>query len=408
VQTEIQKLLRSNEFNVATSILDEKDIRWKIEKSPVTGIEYLHLDYGIKASKSDVMTKECRGIALEMPSWDIVRYAFYRFMNIGEGGCDIAFDDKQDEFEYEEKSDGSIIILSYFDGRWVAGSRGVIFPTDKLECGSTLEELFWNFVQIGHENLDRNICYMFELCTMANRVVIPYKEARVVLIGARKKDEDWMEMTSEQLNFLQKKRIDPSGTNTRMRRPGIFSFPSIMDCVKSAEDLPGFQEGFVVKRWNENSGRYDRAKVKGRAYLDLHRVISSLSLRNLVRMVIFGDRESLESFPEYLQTYDTVKERIDNFCKDTMECFQLVQQKVLDIEDPKEKKKSFAMELQKNNDFKNIQGICFALYSGKTKSPIDMLRDRCDSGKLKNLIQNLDLKRIAGEKWMDSEELEDV
>jgi hypothetical protein len=296
MQTEIQKLLRSNDFNVVTSILDEKDIRWKIEMSPVTGNEYLHLDYGIKASKSDIMTKECRGIALEMSSWDIVRYGFYRFMNFGEGGCDISFEDTQEDFEYEEKADGSIIILSYFENRWIAGSRGVVFPNDKLACGSTLEDLFWNYSQIDYEKLDKNICYTFELCTMENRVVIPYKQASIVLIGARKKDENWREMTSKELEQILNDLLNFS--NKRIRRPNIFSFLSIMDCVKSAGDLPGFQEGFVVKRWNEEFCRYDRAKIKGRAYIDLHHIVSSLSLRNLVRLAIFGNRETLESFHE--------------------------------------------------------------------------------------------------------------
>lgn len=408
MQLKIQELLKTNDFDAATAILDEKDIRWKIESSPVTGRRYLHLDYGIKCTKDDIMTKECRGLALMMETWDIVRFGFYRFMNLGEGGCDIAFDD-DDQFEYDEKADGSIIILSHFDGRWVAGSRGVIFPSAPLENGLTLEQMFWVIASIpqSHEiwdtKLDKNICYIFELCSMANRIVIPYEKAQLVLLGARKKDENWKELNTSELDAL----MGPIDGTSRFRRPEPHSFPSILECVEHTKDLHGFKEGFVIKRWNDHEGRFDRAKIKGRAYLDLHHVVSGLSIRNLARMAVFGDRENLETFPEYLYSYDAVAAKIAEHCSYVTTAYQEACKSIEGIEDEREKKKAFAMSLRERPDFQKINGACFAMLNGKVESVREMLQKKSDRSGMKNLVENLNLKVVAGEKWIDAEDTDE-
>src|SRR5690606_4266833 len=99
----------------------ELDLSCSVQISPKTGKKYLHIDYGIKSPRKNNLVKECRGIALHWDTWDIARYGFYRFMNYGETGAD-SFDASQ-PISFEEKADGSIIMLWYDEAEgWVAGT----------------------------------------------------------------------------------------------------------------------------------------------------------------------------------------------------------------------------------------------------------------------------------------------
>jgi hypothetical protein len=366
---ETRKLFQNNDFDKAISIIEEKEIKWKMEKSNTTNKEYFLFDYGIDASKTDIITKECRGLVLQKGNCNIVRYGFYRFMNYNETGCDVSLSDDID-FEFEEKSDGSLIFLSYFEDekQWVAGSRGAVFPSAIMSNGMNLQQIFWKILKVPQNSkdldfiLDKNICYLFELCSLLNRVVIPYSSPNLVLLGGRRKDKNWEELKTEELDsicsFLQEK------VGNHIRRPKIFSFSSISDCLKRAEGMSSFEEGFVIKKWNKKNNRYDRAKVKSPAYIDLHQIVTVKmgSLSGMTRMVLFDQKECIKDFPEYLEIYQAIKEKIENFCKTIEKIVKEIKEFVHDIEDTRERKKRFALKLKERDDFNRISLYCFALY----------------------------------------------
>jgi len=404
---EIQKLFKNNTEKEAFNILEKKDIKWKVEISKDTGKEYMHFDYGVKALKDDVLTKECRGIVLEKDTFDIARYGFYRFMNFGEGGCDFTNMNERD-FECEEKVDGSIIILSYFDGRWVAGTRGRVFPDAKLPNGKNFEEMFWSLVDdcpFGisiYDYLNKKNCYTFELCSLENRIVVPYKKPQLVLLNVRDKFNDWKEFSSKELDDIYTYFTEV------VTRPKIFKFNTILDCIEKSKELSGFEEGFVIKKWNEKEQRFYRAKIKGRAYLDLHHVVTSLSLRNLTRLALFDERETLESFPEFLEDYDIIKKEINDFHNKIWGEYEIAFNKTKTIIDEREKKKSFALALKKCDIFSSISGICFTLYKDKEKNIMEVMRDMYSSkSRIKTLVEILKLKEKVNEKWIDSEDSEE-
>ncbi len=399
MELKIQKFLHATPWEEAAKQLEEWDINFHFEISPISGKEYLHLDYGIKADKTQEITKECRGLVLEKDSWGIQRYALYRFLNFGEMGVD-TFDERE-SIIYEEKADGSLIILSYFEGHgWVAGSRGAIFPSAKVQGYEvTFEDLFWDVCGLtpkeANEIFDKKICYIFELCTLFNRIVIPYEQPYVVFLGARDSSffGDYGEIRVKGLDliydFLSKYLKN-------IRRPKTFIFSSISECVEKSKDLPGFEEGFVAKQWYEKQHRFKRVKIKGRAYLDLHHVVTSLSLRNLVRLVVFDDRECLETFPEYLEVYDKIESALQQFYNNVFDLYVGAATKVSSIFDEREKRKQFALAVQGP-----YAGICFSLYDGKEESVHDFIVSLAGRGKskVKWIIEQNKLDKIAGDKW---------
>lgn len=404
----VQKILKNNTIDEAYEILEKLGIEHHIEVSPVTGNQYLHLDYSIFAEKSDPIVKECRGLALELDTFDIVRYGFNRFMNLGETGCDIPFSEDPIPYEYEEKADGSIIILSFFEDRWIAGSRGRIFPTEKLQNGLTYEELFWKISGIDKVNngLNRNLCYVFEICSMFNRVVIPYKNEQLVLLNARIRDMFWAELASTEL-YVEYRRLFSEGFNN-IRRPNYYFFKSIKECVEKSKGLSGFEEGFVVKKWNPIASRYDRAKIKGPAYLDLHHVITGFSLTNLCRMVFNGDRSSLESFEEQLSTYDIVEAKIKEFNSNVEKnCFELMT-RIASIEDSKERKKQYAILVKGLGVHPIHEGLLFNLYFDNKQDVYTLVKKNIrEKSHFKKFVACLNVMDLLNSKWNCSTEMSD-
>ena len=263
----------------------------------------------------------------------------------------------------------------------------------------TYEDLFWKISGLDKDNnsLNRNLCYTFEICTMFNRVVIPYKNSQLVLLNGRIKDMFWAELASTEL-YVEYRRLLADGFKN-IRRPNYYFFKSVKDCVDKSKTLSGFEEGFVVKKWNPIASRYDRAKIKGQAYLDLHHVITGFSLTNLCRMVFNGDRSSLETFEEQLEAFDLVSGVIVGFCTDVLETFKSLKKQVSSIEDEKERRKQYALLVRGQKRCAIFEGILFNLYH-KEEDALSLLRKNVrEKAHFKKMITQLNIKNLLNEKW---------
>ena len=396
MELHIQKALNEKTWEEFVSYLEKMEIKHHIEVSQKTGKSYLHMDYDIFASKTEPIVKECRGIVFlkDGDKYSLVRLGFMRFMNWGESGQDQI--NAKETAIFEEKVDGSIIFLNNMeDEDWTVGTRGRVFADQKISGRDiSFEEMFWQIFG-STEELEDHILYLFELCGPENRIVVPYSR-QAVLIGARDK-RTWRELQHEELDLIANK--------LGVKRPDVETFSSIEESLESAKNLPGYKEGYVVKQWSEEEGRYKRAKIKGTTYLDLHRIVSCKSLNNLVRLVIRGDRESISFFPEYLDSFDKIRavledyvERGQAFCKEAM--------KILEEDgDPKEVRKKFALSVVKTE----FQQLSFLLADGKITSPWEWLESGLSNKKTKMLIEKFNIADIVDSSWeiVENEE-EDV
>lgn len=257
----------------------------------------------IESPMGDPLVQKCRGLILdEEDDWAVVSYPYDKFFNSGEGHA--AELDWASARVYE-KLDGSICTLYNYKGEWMIATNGSPDASGTLphNPSSTFRDLFWH--TFYHEEkydlskFDTNLCYIFELMTPENRVVIPHTSRALVLTGAR------------DLTTLKEVRPEEAAEKTGVRVVRTFALDSIEAALEAAETLGGLEsEGFVVC-----DGNFNRQKVKGKAYVSLHHLKSSLSVRRLVELAQANEGdEFLSYFPEYRNEFLNIKAKLEDLC----------------------------------------------------------------------------------------------
>lgn len=411
----IQKYLRDGCDTLEqkrTSLLDNHCVETKIE-TDISGREYLHLDYTIGA-KPDPFVDECRGLVLSLPDFAIVRFPFKRFYNYEQPGRDKF--DPEAPITYEEKLDGSLIIVHFIEGiGWNAGTRGRVFPDCNVRgYDITFPQLFWQIFGDKQDILDTRFQYFFELCAIENRVVVRYDESQVILLGGR-----WVKRYIDaDGHWINRRWIDKDGYHEEMtdiivdaearrlgvRRPKVFEFDNIKAVLEAAHLLEATSEGFVIKQRRQDESDYRRAKVKSPTYIALHNIMTARSLNNLVMLVLQDLRATLTDFPEYLTAYDTIKQAIDEYWEKAHETYTNA---APILNNPKgnykSNRKKFATEVCPTE----YATICFALADLRFVTQQDWQDKYQTNSGIKNLILNLHLDKLVGEAWRIIDDVEE-
>jgi len=379
---EVQQLFRTKSKEEALAVLDQIGLDYHEEEK--NGAVYAHIDYNMATDRNSFLAKECRGLGLVVGSWDIFRYGFDRFMNWEEEGRDPIILDEP--ITYQEKVDGSLIFLHYMNGEWNVGTRGRLFPDTKVsDYDITFPELFWKaFDECGGNRraLHPHYCYFFELCAPENRIVILYPKRKTVLLGARR-IFDWIEIDTHTVANL--------ALNLNVPVPDNHNFASLQECLNKARSLVGTEdEGFVLVQPNKKG--YYRAKVKGDAYLELHRIVSARSLNNLVKLVLQKKRDFLNDFPDYFPAYDAICQMFEEWIH-RAKTFYMAEKGLLE-----RSRKEFALSV-KDTEYGNC---CFALASGKYKSTHEWFYREQNQTRpaIKKIIKAFDIPKIVGSSWI--------
>ena len=254
----------------------------------------------IDSPMGEQVVQESRGIILdEDNNWEVVARAFDKFFNYGEGhGASIDWDTAS----FYEKLDGSMICVSFHHGEWRVSTTGSPDAGGTLNVtNKTFSETFWEvFEQMGGstEKLNPDHCYLFELCTPYNKIVVSHKTSKVVLLAIRSKDGTY-----------------------QPRAPGIagnipwvqkFDLSDIHAALKSFDTFDGSaMEGYVVE-----DGDHNRVKVKHPGYVALHHFMDHklTSQIKLLDIVLHGEvAEVITYFPEYTKDFEDLSSRLDLF-----------------------------------------------------------------------------------------------
>lgn len=390
----VQNFFRTEGFETAKSILESMDIcvRTEIGSNKKT---YIHLDYGIKSPKDNPMVKECRGLVLDGETFNVVRIGFYRFLNWGETYCDsFNWDLKTSPIFCEEKCDGSLMILHYIPGiGWNVGTRGRVFPDAKIQgFDITFPQLFWSvFNKSNMKFIDsnRNIQYVFEICSPLNRIVKRYEKPVLYLTNAWRIQNDTLHEISTPSD------LDAFANKIDVMRPKSYFFNSIESVLSFVKSLKTDDEGIVIKQFNDEENRYHRAKIKSENYISLHNITFARSLNNLLKLVLNESRASLNDFPEYLKPFDIIYNTIQNWCLEAEKTF-INAIPLYDTDgDEKNRKKEFALAV-KDSEFGKF---CFAKLNDRNLSARDFISSNLTSGKIKNIISSMKIDKIVGDGW---------
>lgn len=252
----------------------------------------------IDSPMADPLVQLCRGLILdEADDWRVVCHPFDKFFNWGEGhaaGIDWP------SAKVQEKLDGSLCSLYWYDGQWHVSTSGSPDASGKVHSTEmTFKDLFWdtfksqNLSVPQHKNVDFN--FMFELTTPYNRVVVPHKKCSVTLIGIR--------------NRFDGKEV-PVGPFRDTNYPTVRSFPldTIENICKSFDNIdPLSQEGYVVVDKD-----FHRVKVKHPGYVAIHHLKDGFSRRRILDLIRSNEgSEFLTYFPEWQGEHDTIKGAYD-------------------------------------------------------------------------------------------------
>lgn len=321
------------------------------------------------------LVQECRGLILdEAEDWRVISRPFDKFFNYGEGhATNIDWSTAQ----VQEKLDGSLATLYWYDKKWhvsTSGSPDAGGQVNSLEF--TFEQLFWKtFEEMGlkvptHRFVDYN--FMFELMSPFNRIVVYHPKAHMKLIGVRNR-------FSGQEYSVSDAHIAVTGYPTVRSFP-LTSFDAIM---ASFPDIPGVvQEGYVVV-----DSQFNRNKVKNPQYVAIHhmRGEDGPTPKRMLQVARTGEgSEVLTHFPEWKPLYDDVKGKFDVLLAELEAGYTDATAKTETIQPPLSKaqtQKEFASHAMKTR----CADALFRMRAGKETSIKQYLAEM-DLGKLVSIL----------------------
>ncbi len=276
-----------------------------IEDSGLYCLKYGSYTQGIK---TETIVRACRGSVVTNVDgvWKVVAYAFDRFFNLGEVESEFNFNN----YQVQEKLDGSLIKMYWHDNHWVISTSGT--PTGKSKVNGhdiTFDKLFWDvfdYLDYCIDEFNTDYCYVWELCTDYNRIVVNYEEPKLVLLTVRDRNNNFNE-------------VWPHYMSEFVETPNSFYCYSRDEVYTELVKLNGAeQEGYVLV-----DAKGNRLKLKTELYVKLH----SYKTKNRVSFaeLLKSDNvdEFLTYFPEYKKRFESYTDAIvaldyecDRFVKD--------------------------------------------------------------------------------------------
>ena len=262
----VKNLIASNPTDYLDVLRDQFKINVVPEKQ---GDDYrlVSLKYNqIESPMAEPIVQECRGMIVDIRRHAILAHPYNKFWNHGEH---LSAPIQWDTSRVQDKLDGSLMILYWdrlkpgFTTGWTVASSGhPVAGGNVNRNGTTFAQLFWQtFSDLGMKKPDLTrayeSCFMLELCTNDNRIVVRHERPRVVCHGARHiaSEQEWSRAELEELC---------KALNWEIVRE--FPISTADDCLKAAAALnPMHQEGFVVV-----DGLFNRVKIKSPQYVALH------------------------------------------------------------------------------------------------------------------------------------------
>jgi hypothetical protein len=263
------------------SILTEQYAITAVSDGDVVSLKYNQHE----SPMHEPIVQECRGMVVHVPTGTILAHPYNKFWNHGEA---LAAEIDWSTARVLEKLDGSLITL-YHNGGWCIASSG--HPTAGGPYGEesrTFRDAFWEtWTALGMRlpAAAEHICFMFEFCSNAHRIVCRHETPRIVLHGARNlatgAEIDRLGMWADEFGWELVKS---------------YNITSAASALAAADSVDPIQtEGFVVV-----DAAFNRVKIKSPRYVALHHMKGEATPRRAIELWQTGETdEVLCHFPEF-------------------------------------------------------------------------------------------------------------
>ena len=256
-------------------------------------------------------------------------------------------------FRVNEKIDGFLILIFYYNGELKVTSRGSFDNHFVDKAKKILNEKLVN--QKYEDVFNKNYTYIFELIDPENSIVVEYQNEDLVLLGINEPK------TNTELSFKEVEKYSKYFTVVNSYDE-FYNVNQIAELVKN----PEFQnrEGFVITFYNGF-----KVKLKFQEYKRLHRLIA-----NVNEKVIWDYLKNNKNFNEILdrtpdEFYNFVKKTKQNFLNDFESIKELAESEFSniltelgDISGESIDKKTFA---EYNMKYSKEPHLCFSLFNKK-------------------------------------------
>jgi hypothetical protein len=224
---------------------------------------------------------------------NVLSCGFFKYFNYLEHPECYPNPDKYNDWKFEEKKDGSLLICDYVNGQFSMRTRGTVsyITQENARDFELLPQKYPKVIEFLKDN--QHLSLLFEIMTPNNVIVIRPKEVEFYLLGVIDKN-NMSVVTSSELTEIWR-TIGPIQT------PKTYSFNDIRDLSKISEHIKNWkgEEGVVISYNNSQN----RIKFKSLWYLFCHRVKSQLrSTKNLIEFYIEKEIPSYEDFYKTIET----------------------------------------------------------------------------------------------------------
>ncbi len=307
-------------------------------------LKYSQLDSPMGAK----IVQQCRGIILDQANdWQLVSYPYDKFFNHGEGhAAPVDWSSAQ----VYDKLDGSLMTLYFYDGEWRVQSSGTPDGAGEVSgFGMSFAQLFWSvWAELGYQlPEDTKCCFMFELMTKYNRVVVLQPTNQLVLHGVR--------------NIQTMAELEPQLWSDKygwqlVARHSLTSWPEVIAAAQLLD--PMSLEGYIVC-----DRQFNRVKVKSPQYVAIAHLRSSFSTRRMLEIIMANEGEEfLAYFPEWTDIYQKIKRCYHELIQEIEDAYQ--QHQNIEVQ------KDFAAAIK----HLPYSGVLFSLRSGKAHSVKECLQ----------------------------------
>jgi hypothetical protein len=300
----LENWLSEHSSTLVKSLL-EKKINLRVDQKQTT---LASLSYRINAPLYCPVVAASRGTVIDIETLKVVSYSFTRFFNVTQQTNNSNFD--WTNYRVEEKLDGSLLTLYPYKGKWFAASFSVATasgPVNK-KGKKTFAQFFTEVYE--KERLpypSKEFIYVFELCSLENKVLIDYYEPHLNLLTVRcsksfKELPEWRER--KEFSEFHKPKLYKIDTH----EPGCIR--KLLEGMNKGETLT--EEGLILVDKDNN-----RLKAKNIKFLQTHNHLNN-GLVNIYELYLSGD---LDEFVSYVPSF---KKEAEEFYKKLSECRSVV------------------------------------------------------------------------------------
>ena len=304
-------------------------------------------NYSERAQYDNVWTEEimmARGLITDLEG-NIVARPFKKFFNV-EQRPETMLEElvKRGKPRMEEKLDGSLGIIFFYDGLPHVSTRGSFVSEQAKWATQWLRKSeLWRYMNPAYT-------YVTEIIYKENRIVVDYGNTEMLYLLAVINNE-----TGEELDVKEEGRRIGFYTPRRYEH-------DLTQALELCKTLDGNEEGFVVV-WPDNF----RVKIKGEEYTRLHRLITGFSNKSIWELLMNHQPfdEFLERIPD--EFYQYVQTTIADLKFNYNSIYRVATAAHGEVKELPTRKEQ-AMEVLSR--FKDISDLVFGLLDGKNIEPM--------------------------------------